>query len=293
MSEALNICLIGFGEVGQTLAADLAPKGVALSAWDILFTDVASGPSKAADGVRRGEDAKDAAAGADLIISAVTAAQTLNAAESVLGALNHGAVFLDLNSASPGAKSKAAAIINEAGGKYVEAAVMSPIGPKRIACPMLFGGPYAEDFLPVAKGLGFTGAKVFSDEYGKASAAKMCRSVVVKGVEALLTESLLSARHYGVEDTVVASLNDLFPGPDWKELSVYMISRALEHGKRRAEEMREVAKTVEEAGLSPLMSSACAERQDLSAAYRYALKEDGLPDMLDAILDGAGPERKL
>lgn len=288
-----RICLIGFGEVGQTLAADLAAKDVALSAWDILFTDAGSGPSKAAGAIRKGGNAEDAVQDAEIVISAVTAAQTLNAAESAAGALKPGAIFLDLNSASPGAKSTAAELVYKAGGRYVEAAVMSPIGPKRIACPMLFGGPYAKGFLPVARDLGFAGAHVFSDEYGQASAAKMCRSIVVKGVEALLTESLLAARHYGVEDTVVASLSDLFPGPEWEKLSRYMISRALEHGKRRAEEMREAAKTVEEAGLSPLMSSACAERQDLSAAYRYALDNKTLPDMLDAMLNGQGPERRL
>lgn len=288
-----RICLIGFGEVGQTLAADLAAKDVALSAWDILFTDAGSGPSKAAGAIRKGGNAEDAVQDAEIVISAVTAAQTLNAAESAAGALKPGAIFLDLNSASPGAKSTAAELVNKAGGRYVEAAVMSPIGPKRIACPMLFGGPYAKGFLPVARDLGFAGAHVFSDEYGQASAAKMCRSIVVKGVEALLTESLLAARHYDVEDTVVASLSDLFPGPEWEKLSRYMISRALEHGKRRAEEMREAAKTVEEAGLSPLMSSACAERQDLSAAYRYALDNKTLPDMLDAMLNGQGPERRL
>lgn len=291
MSE-LKFCLIGFGEVGQTLAADL-PDNESLAAWDVLFEDTDSAPSKAAGKVRIGANAEDAAKDADIIISAVTAAQTVNAAESVATAIKKDAVYLDLNSASPGAKVKASDIINKAGGRYVEAAVMSPIGPKRIACPMLFGGPHAEDFLPLARDLGFAGAKVFSLDYGKASAAKMCRSVVVKGVEALLTESLLSARHYGVEETVVSSLSDLFPGPDWERLSAYMISRALEHGKRRAEEMREVAKTVEEAGLSPLMSSACAERQDHSAAYRYALTEESLPKMLDAMLNGAGTEQAL
>ncbi len=293
MSGTPAICLIGFGEVGQILSADLARKGANLSAWDILFDDADSAASKAAVALRKGKNAEDAAANADIVISAVTAAQALNAAQSVIPALTKGAIYLDLNSASPGVKQKAADLVNQADGKYVEASVMSPIGPKRIACPMLFGGPHAEAFMPVARDLGFAGAQLFSADYGKASAAKMCRSVVVKGVEALLTESLLSARHYGVEETVVASLSDLFPGPDWEKLSVYMISRALEHGKRRAEEMREVARTVEDAGLSPLMSSACAERQDRSAAYRYALAEDALPQMLDAILNGAGPERAL
>ncbi|MEZ5893358.1 MAG: DUF1932 domain-containing protein [Parvularculaceae bacterium] len=287
-----SICLIGFGEVGQTLGADLAPRATLL-AWDILFADPKSRPSLAATSLRKGASAAEAVKDADIVISAVTAAQTLAAAESAASAIKKGAIFLDLNSASPGEKIKAAAIINKTDGRYVESAVMSPIGPKRIACPMLFGGPYADEFLATAKDLGFTGAKVFSTDYGKASAAKMCRSVMVKGVEALLTESLLSARHYGVEDTVVASLSDLFPGPEWKTLSKYMISRALEHGKRRAEEMREVAKTVAEAGLSPLMSSACAERQDISAAFAYALEEKSLPDMLDAILEGASPERPL
>lgn len=291
--NAQSICLIGFGEVGQILATDLPAKDAALSVWDVLFADAGSATSKAANAVRKGKNAQDAARDANIVISAVTAAQTVNAAESVTGALGPGAIFLDLNSASPGAKMKAAETINKAGGRYVEAAVMSPIGPKRIACPMLLGGPYAKDFLPFARDLGFTGARLFSDDYGKASAAKMCRSVIVKGVEALLTESLLSARHYGVEETVVSSLSDLFPGPDWNQLSTYMISRALEHGRRRAEEMREVAKTVEDAGLSPLMSSACAERQDRSAAFAYALSKESLTDMLDAILDGVGSERAL
>ncbi|WP_428409028.1 DUF1932 domain-containing protein [Hyphococcus sp.] len=293
MSGTPAICLIGFGEVGQILAADLAQKGASLSVWDILFDGDDNAASKAAGSIRKGKNAEDAAANADIIISAVTAAQTMNAAESVAGSLKPGAVYLDLNSASPGVKAKAADLINKAGGAYVEAAVMSPIGPKRVACPMLFGGPHAEAFIPIARDLGFAGAQVFSMAYGKASAAKMCRSVVVKGVEALLTESLLSARHYGVEETVVASLSDLFPGPNWEKLAVYMVSRALEHGKRRAEEMREVARTVEDTGLSPLMSLACAERQDRSAAFAYALAEAALPQMLDAILNGASPERPL
>ncbi len=286
--------MVGFGEVGQTLSADLSPQNnTSICAWDLLFVDPTSGPSKASTNIRIGESAQDAAQDADLVISAVTAARTLSAAQSVAGGMKPSAFFLDLNSASPGVKEISASIINQAGGRYVEAALMSPIEPKRIAAPILLGGPHAEVFLPLAHQLGFSGTRVFSRAYGMASAAKMCRSVVIKGVEALLSEALLSARHYGVEETVVASLSDLFPGPDWETLSHYMISRALKHGTRRAEEMREVAKTVEEAGLSPLMSSACAERQGLSAAFAYALESKSLPDMLDAILDARSAEKRL
>lgn len=293
MSGGVNIALIGFGEVGQVLAMDLAPKTDRISAWDILFLNPESAPSKAAAPIYKATGAGDAVRGASLVISAVTAAKARAAAESAANAIVNDAWYLDLNSASPGVKTRAAEIINDAGGRYVEAAVMSQIGPQRLGCPILFGGPHAGAFLPLARDLGFSGSSFFSDQYGKASAAKMCRSVMVKGVEALLTESLLSARRYGVEETVVASLSDFFPGPDWTALSKHMISRALAHGERRAEEMREAAETVKEAGLSPLMSLACAERQAKAVDFAYALDKESLSDMLDAILDGAGPERAL
>jgi 3-hydroxyisobutyrate dehydrogenase-like beta-hydroxyacid dehydrogenase len=279
-----TICLLGFGEVGQTLAEDLT--SCSLTAWDVLFADAASTPSKALGRhpVAAGKSAAAAAAEADLVISAVTAAQDVTAAEAVAGGLRHGTFFLDVNSASPEAKKKSAAIVNGAGGRYVEAAVMAPIGPKRIATSMLLGGPHAEAFLPLGHAAGFAGMRVFSADYGKASAAKMCRSVMVKGIEALLAESLVTARHYGVEQTVLGSLSDLFPLGDWPKLAHYMISRALLHGTRRAEEMREVAQTVADAGLAPLLSSATAQRQDWAAARKQALDAGTLPDMLDRLL---------
>jgi 3-hydroxyisobutyrate dehydrogenase-like beta-hydroxyacid dehydrogenase len=282
-----RVCLIGFGEVGQALAGDLRERGVGeLSAWDVLFADPTSIPSRAlgGSGVRAGGSAADALAGAPIVISAVTAAECVAAARSAAPTLVAGAVFLDLNSVSPTTKAEAAAVIGAGGGRYVEAAVMSPISPKRIAAPMLFGGPHAAAFLPAARELGFAGAEVFSEVIGRASAAKMCRSVMIKGIEALLTESLLAARRYGVEDAVLDSLTGLLPVGDWRSLSLYMISRSLQHGRRRAAEMREVAITMREAGLEPWMSVACAERHDWAAGHAAAKGEESLDAALDAIL---------
>jgi 3-hydroxyisobutyrate dehydrogenase-like beta-hydroxyacid dehydrogenase len=280
-----RISFIGFGEVGRILAEDLAGNGLSLSAFDLKFSDKTSGPSASATatGVRAATSAHEAVCGCDLVISAVTAAQTLAAAQSVSGAMARDAVFLDLNSASPGTKHAAAEAVHAAGGRYIEAAVMSPVPPRRIASPILLGGPHAEAFLPVAQMLGFSGASVFSPEIGKASAAKMCRSVMVKGIEALLAESLLTARAHGVEGVVLKSLDDLFPGPDWPHLARYMIARTIEHGVRRAEEMEEVARTVAEAGLDPYMSAAAAERQAWAPQFASALTLQDLDDMLDAI----------
>jgi 3-hydroxyisobutyrate dehydrogenase-like beta-hydroxyacid dehydrogenase len=283
-----RVCLIGFGEVGQILAADLAQAGVAtISAYDLLFDRTDSIPSRALSGdrVRAAMDASSAAIDAELIISAVTAASDVEAASSVAAGIRQGAFFLDLNSASPGMKRASAQIIEAAGGRYVEAAVMTPFPPKRIASPMLLGGPHASDFLERARPLGFS-AEVFSAVVGQASAAKMCRSVIIKGLEALLMESMLTARSNGVEDAVLASLSDLLPVGDWPKLARYMISRSLEHGVRRAEEMREAARTVAEAEVEPLMSRSIAERQDWAALRRAALAQDDLGAMLDAISRG-------
>jgi 3-hydroxyisobutyrate dehydrogenase-like beta-hydroxyacid dehydrogenase len=292
MTQFTDVALIGFGEVGQTLAGDLSATGVALSAYDILFADGDSMPRQALrrSRVRAAASASEAVRQADLVVCAVTAASDLDAARSVVPGLRRGAFFLDVNSASPRVKQEAAAIIEAAGGRYVEAAVMTPINPKGVASAMLLGGPNAAEFLARARPLGFAG-EVFSDRVGLASATKMCRSVVIKGVEALLSESLLSARHYGVEKLVLGSLSDLLPVGDWEKLARYMISRALEHGTRRAEEMREAAATVADAGITPLMSLATAERQAFTAAHKAALAHsDDLVTMLDAILKDIAQE---
>ena len=293
MTAGRRVCLIGFGEVGQTLATDLLARGgCEIAAYDLLFQDPASAPSRAAAAlrVRVAKDPDRAATGADVVVSAVTAAQDLNAARSTSPGLERGAFFLDLNSVSPGVKQQAAQIVAAAGGRYVESAIMAPIAPQRSASPMLLGGAHAAAFLTVAHELGFAGARVFSDRIGPASAAKMCRSVVIKGMEALLAESLLTARCYGVETTVVHSLQDLFPSLNWSTLSRYMISRSLIHGRRRAEEMHEVARTIAEAGLQPSMSLASALRQEWAADFRSAAAHEELAEMLDAVLSLARPE---
>jgi 3-hydroxyisobutyrate dehydrogenase-like beta-hydroxyacid dehydrogenase len=287
MSTVPTICLLGFGEVGQTLAADLAGCGyTSLRSWDILFPDPRSGPSIAAasSGATTASDLPAAAAGASVVISAVTAGKCVSAARAVSEHLAPGAYFVDLNSVSPATKVEAARIVTDAGARFVEAVVMAPIGPQRIATPMLLGGPHATGFLRIAHELGLSGARVYATDIGQASAAKMCRSIIIKGMEALVAESLLTARRYGVESAVLESLRDLMPGADWLELSRYMISRSLQHGKRRAEEMREVVDTVSEAGLEPLMSTAIAGRQDWAAHHAAAAGLTPLSDLLDAVL---------
>lgn len=298
--DAPRIALIGYGEVGQILAADLHADGIRdISAWDCLFPLPASAPSRAVHEnghVWAAPSMADALAKRTVIISAVTAANCVSAAREAAGSIPADAYYFDLNSVAPATRRAAAEAIETAGGCYIEAAVMSPIEPKRIAAPMLICGTQASSFEPVARALGFMGVEVFGVSIGRASAAKMCRSVMIKGLEALLTEGLLAARHHGVEATVLESLQDLLPGADWQQVANYMIGRSQQHGRRRAEEMREAAAAVSEAGVDPLMSLACAARQDWAAAHQPGKKPAGLAERLDMALDsiraGSRPQQR-
>jgi 3-hydroxyisobutyrate dehydrogenase-like beta-hydroxyacid dehydrogenase len=259
-----RVGLVGYGEVGRILAEDLRALGLAVSAYDLKLDNAATaGPMQAhaaQHGVQLAASSAELAAGSDFIVSAVTASQTVPVAQACAQSVQPGVFFLDFNSASPGAKQRAAALMEAAGGRYVEGAVMTSVPPYRIKVPLLLGGAHATELAPLINTLGFA-AKVASDKLGVASATKMCRSVMIKGLEAMVIESFTTARHYGVEDAVVASLYETFPGIDWEKQAAYFFQRVIEHGRRRSEEVREVAETVRDAGLTPWSASATADRQ--------------------------------
>jgi 3-hydroxyisobutyrate dehydrogenase-like beta-hydroxyacid dehydrogenase len=273
-SNQWHVGLIGYGEVGRILAEDLRKDGVAVSAYDIELDDDRAPPLRehaGRIGVALAVSHAELASRADLIISAVTASQAVPVAQACTPTLKQGAFFLDFNSASPGAKRRAAALVDAAGGRYVEGAVMTSVPPYRIKVPLLLGGGFAAALAPLLGELGFD-AKVASEELGVASAVKMCRSIMIKGLEAMVIESFTTARAYGVEDKVLASLKETFPGIDWEKQGAYFFQRVIEHGRRRAEEVREVAETVREAGLTPWSAQGTAERQ----AFIADLADEGL-----------------
>lgn len=262
-SNQWRIGLVGYGEVGRIFAEDLRAKGVRVAAYDIKLGGAGAAPLEdhaRSHGVNLARSHRDLAAESDLVISAVTASQAVPVAEACAPGMRPGAFFLDFNSASPGAKQRAGALIDGAGGRYVEGAVMTSVPPYRIKVPLWLGGASAADLGPALNELGFD-AKVASDRLGVASAIKMCRSVMIKGLEATVIESYTAARAYGVEDAVLASFAETFPGIDWEKQGAYFFQRVIEHGRRRAEEMREAAATVREIGLTPFQATGTAERQ--------------------------------
>ena len=259
-----HLGMVGYGEVGRILATGLRSAVIDVHAWDLKFADAAYRDAALAHAAEAGVVAcgsmQALCAASDLVVSAVTASSTLAVAQEAARHIRPGSVFLDLNSASPGTKQAAASLLGAAGGCYVEAGVMTSVPPYGIRVPMLLGGARAAELAAVLNAWGMFATPV-SDHIGVASAIKMCRSVMIKGLEALVMESYATARAYGVEDHMIPTLQETFPGIDWQQQGAYFFSRVVQHGQRRAEEMREAANTVREAGFEPFMATAIADKQ--------------------------------
>jgi len=258
-----RISFIGFGEAGQAIASGLRDAGIErITAWDILFPNPVGAPLKAAGesiGVRMASSAGDAVRETDMVISAVTAASSVDAARSVAPHLTGNPYYLDINSVSPGRKQETAQLLGER-ARYVDVAVIAAIHPARHRTPLLISGPYAEEISPLLRELDMQLAMV-GPEIGSAAAIKMIRSVMIKGIEALTLECFLAASRAGVLEEVTASLKNNYPTLDWAKITDYNLERMASHGERRAAEMEESAATLRELGLDPLMVDSTVKRQ--------------------------------
>ena len=286
-----RLCFIGFGEAGQAIASGLRDTGIeTIAAWDILFPAAEGARLREAGdkiGARLASSAADAVRGSDIIISAVTAASSLEAASSVEPHLSGNPYFLDINSVSPGRKKETARLLG-AKARYVDVAILAPIHPARHRTPLLLAGPHAETVMPLLiDELEMRGA-IAGEETGAAAALKMIRSVMIKGIEALTMECFVAAKRAGIVDEVAASLKNNYPTLDWNRVIEYNLERMASHGVRRADEMDQVAETLRELGIEPLMATATSARQremgliGKAPKVRATLKE-GRAAMLDAI----------
>ncbi|MAM62855.1 DUF1932 domain-containing protein [Maritimibacter sp. UBA3975] len=258
-----KVALIGFGEAGQALAEGWreAVPGVRVAAYDIK-TDTPHSPtaqamwkSYEALGVTGANSVAEAFVGASAIFSLVTADAAQDAARAAAAVMPAGTLYFDCNSCAPETKRGSAALVENAGGRYVDMAIMSPIRPKRHEAPVLLSGPHAEAAWALTQRLGMK-AEILPGDVGRASAVKMIRSIMIKGVEALTLECILAAVKAGVDREVVASLDASMPGWDWAARAAYNMERTTTHGVRRAAEMREVAQTVTDLGLPARMAPA-------------------------------------
>jgi 3-hydroxyisobutyrate dehydrogenase-like beta-hydroxyacid dehydrogenase len=261
-----EITFIGYGEVGQLFARQLATKpGVHVTVYDILFDDPSRGPAlrqrASEDSVHAAASTAEACVTAEIVISAVTADSAVTAARQVAPHLKSQQSYIDLNSVSPATKREVADQVRPGGADFIEFAVMAPVSGVGIEVPILSGGGNAEK---ISARLNEFGMKItpISSEIGKASATKLCRSIVIKGMEALMVDFTLVSEKAGVTPDVLASLKASYPGMDWENVAKVMVSRVKQHGIRRAAEMREASRMITELGLDGSLADAIAERHE-------------------------------
>lgn len=298
-----TIAFIGMGEAGSAIVGGWGERRAPMiRAYDIKSDSPVTAGAMAARyeslGITGCADPAAAVAGAGIVFCTVTADQAVVAAEAAALHLASGAFWCDLNSCAPSSKRRAAEVIDAAGGRYVDVAVMAAVHPKRNMTPLLIAGPHAEAVAPLLTDLPMAPC-VVAGEVGAASSIKMIRSVMVKGLEALTAECLLAAVAAGVEDEVLGSLMRSHPGIDWSRQAAYNLGRSIVHGERRAAEMEEVARTLTDLGLPDDMARATTLWQrriaaaglqgieDARAAGPKALSDLLLPAMLGQRRRGA------
>jgi 3-hydroxyisobutyrate dehydrogenase-like beta-hydroxyacid dehydrogenase len=264
MERGLRIGFVGLGEAAYHIAKGLRQPGVSsITAFDINVTDELRQRAHETQ-THLVETNQELGLSCDIMMSAVTADQALNAAEQNKPYLGAAHIYADLNSVSPGMKQSIAGVVSATGARFAEIAMMAPVPPYGHKVPMLAGGEGASEFVERLAPLGIS-AEIVSREVGTAAATKMFRSIIVKGLEALITECVLGASRYNAEQRVFASLAESFPGVNWNELANYMVGRVVVHGERRAREMEEVAETLREIDIEPIMAEAIVRRMDWSA----------------------------
>ena len=281
-----SIAFIGFGEAGRAFLDGWRSNPhfkARVSAYDIKTDSpdrqvrAAKRADYAAANVLGASSAPEALAGAGAIFSVVTADQAHQAALAALAGLTPGALFFDCNSCAPQTKAETAAEVEAAGGRYVDVAVMAPVRPRLHRTPLLISGPHAEAAAGALEALEMS-AGIHHGPVGSCSAVKMVRSIMMKGLEALVCECVLAGHKAGVIETVLDSLDETYPGFDWKKRSAYMLERMMTHGRRRAAEMREVALTVDLLGLESAMSCAAADWQQTIGDLSLRSTEDEAVD---------------
>lgn len=267
----IRVGFIGLGEAGLAMATGLSDVAAAhVVGYDILQDEPAVRAAAEQARVQIVGSATGLAAAADVVICLTSASAAISIAEEVAPVLSSRHLYADYNSASPELKWAVAAVVEPTGARFVDGAVMAAVSPARHQVPVLASGSGAEAFAAVGRELEMR-IEVIGDRPGDASAVKMFRSLLVKGLEALVLECALGGARYGVSERVFASMGGSLPFEDWEALASYLIGRTVVHGERRAEELRQVATALVGAGIEPWLAEAGAAR--LQWAVDHHLRE--------------------
>ena len=293
-----SVAMIGFGEAGSAFAEGWGQRSPIAAVYDKQLDASDAGLAMQnkidAANLSSSPNASEAVQNKDVVFSFVTADQALAATQSAVKTLKPNALYFDCNSCAPDTKRQSAQLVEAAGARYVDVAIMAPVHPALHKTKVHISGPHTEAAEAVMKALDMK-VTILEGDVGTASATKMVRSIMMKGLEALMLECVLAGREAGVDELVLDSLEQTYPDFGWKERAHYNLERVMVHGKRRAAEMREVATTVEQLGLPNVMSTATVNWQDrignLELDPNYELANEDYQTRADIILNALKPQK--
>ncbi len=252
-----QVGILGFGEAGQSIAKSLIQKNkIKITAYDKNYKKLDTNKKIQ---IKLAKNPKELANNSKIIISVVTADQSFIAAKSIYKFLNKDHIFLDGNSVSPGTKKRTEKIKKKI--NYIDMAIMAPINPKGYQTKILVAGKHQKKTNHFFKKYKFN-YQWRGKEVGNAAVVKMLRSIMIKGTEALLTETVTAANKIGLEDKILKSAEKTLNMKNIIGLADYFMERCALHGLRRAEEMNEVVKTLKELKSLNFMASAIAKHQN-------------------------------
>ena len=238
----MQVAVLGLGEAGGRIAADLVAAGCAVRGWD---------PVRRPQGIDNAGSDLDAVRGADVVLSVNASAVALGTAASVAGALGEDALYADLNTSSPQLKRDLAAALPV---PFADVALIGVVPSTGLATPALASGAGAERFAGLFRPLGMP-VEVIGLRPGDAAGLKLLRSVFMKGIAAAAIESVEAAKAAGAEDRVRAEIAAVIGEP----LLERLLTGSRAHAARRVDEMRAAAAYLEELGVEPRIASAAAE----------------------------------
>jgi 3-hydroxyisobutyrate dehydrogenase-like beta-hydroxyacid dehydrogenase len=268
--KQIKLGLIGFGEVGSTLGKGFRDEGlVGIASYDKFafdgpFADLIQRRAREA-GVPLVASPQELAARCDMIVGVTPGKASVDSAEAFAPHLTPRHTFVDFASATPKVKRAVGAALQTSGAQFADASIMGTPHADGHRLPILASGPAAVAFRDLLSPWGLRIEHV-PGELGAASGIKIMRSVIAKGLEALLVECMLGSRRYGIDEEVMASFAKFMDSRPFAEMANFLLVTDAIHAERRGQEARMSVDALEEIGIEPTMTRATAERLEWVSA---------------------------
>jgi 3-hydroxyisobutyrate dehydrogenase-like beta-hydroxyacid dehydrogenase len=246
----MRVTVFGLGEAGSLIASDLARAGMAVHGYD-------PAPVATPDGITRHDYPGPAATGSGLVLALTAAEDAEGALAQALDEIDPDTVYADLSTSAPTIKETLAATANSHGLSFADVALIGTVPGNGLATPALASGPGARRYAAVINGVGGK-VEVIGDNPGDAAARKLLRSVVTKGLTALLNEAMEAAEKRDDSEWVWEHLVGLLTDAD-ETLLKRFISGTPQHVERRLVEMKAAQQLLESLDVAATMTAATVE----------------------------------